>query len=146
MNTGTKIAIGIGALGLVGGLTYYFVFKKKDDLDSSKDSNEKKDDDSRSVFSEGFYDNDWIEGFTNTATGKGIGYLVPSPTKFKVGDKIKVTQDVGATIPEYSGNFNVMYIAGMKKLINGVLYDSIGTDAKYLGNTPKNGGTITLIK
>jgi hypothetical protein len=141
MKTGLKVAIGIGSLALVGGLTYYFVFRK-----STTGLGETVGGKSLDEFSERFYDNDWIDGFTNTGADKGIAYLVPSPTKFKIGDKIKVVQDAGATIPEYSGTFTVGIVSRNKKTINGVSYDSIGTDAKYLGNTPKNGGLITLIK
>lgn len=145
MNTGLKIAIGIGSVALIGGVTYYFMFRKpKTETPEPKD--ETKSSEGSDVFTERFYDNDWIEGFTNTAAEKGIGYLVPSPTKFKAGDKIKVVQDAGAKIPEYSGTFTIGAIARNKKTINGLFYDSIGTDAKYLGDTPLNGGTITLIK
>lgn len=141
MNTGTKIAIGAAAFLSVAGITYYFIFRKPKSGLSEPVGGRSLDE-----FTETFYDNDWIDGFTNTAADKGIGYLVPSPTKFKIGDKIKVVQDAGATIPEYSGTFTVGIISSNKKTINGVSYDSIGTDAKYLGNTPKNGGRITLIK
>lgn len=145
MKTGLKVAIGIGSLALVGGVTYYFIFRKpKTETPDAK--TETKDSAGSDVFSERFYDNDWIQGYTNTAAEKGIAYLVPSPTKFKIGDKIKVVQDAGAKIPEYSGTFNVGIVVRNKKTIDGVSYDSVGTDAKYLGDTPKNGGQITLIK
>lgn len=141
MNTGLKVAIGIGSLALVGGVTYYFMFRKPKSGLSETVGGRNLDE-----FSELFYDNDWIQGYTNTAAEKGIAYLVPSPTKFKIGDKIKVVQDAGAKIPEYSGTFNVGIVVRNKKTIDGVSYDSVGTDAKYLGDTPKNGGQITLIK
>jgi hypothetical protein len=94
---------------------------------------------------ETFYDNDWIEGFTNTGPGNGIAYLVPSATKFKRGDIIKVSQFEGALIPGYDGTWVVQNIVTAKKVINGIVYDSIGTDAPYLGSTPVNGGIITWI-
>lgn len=124
MNTGIKVAIGLGALGLVGGLTYYFVFRKPKSVSSLKEA-------------EIFYDNDWV------ADKKGIGFLVPTITKFEIGDTIKVKQYAGAKYSGYDGIWNVENITIGKKTIDGKVYDSIETNAPYLGDTPVNGGVIT---
>lgn len=91
----------------------------------------------RVKFFETYYDNDWV-------SGSEIGYLVPSPTKFKAGDIINVNQFPGALVPEYSGVFEVTRIVRSKKVINGVTYDAVQTTCPYIKNTPVNGGTITL--
>ena len=131
MNTGLKVAIGLGALGLVGGLTYYFVFRKP-----KSGSNELVDPSDYGKLEEIFYDNDWV------ADKKGIGFLVPTITKLQIGDTIKVKQYAGAKNEGYNGIWNIENITIGKKTINGKVYDSIETNAPYLGDTPVNGGRI----
>jgi hypothetical protein len=127
MTTGTKIAIGSAAFLVLGGLTYYFVFIKP-----------KSESAPEGVFSEIFYDNDWVDG------GE-IGFLVQSPTKFQFGDTVKVKQFKGASVPQYDGTWTVKNIVFGKKKINGITYDAVQTNAAYVKDTPVNGGTITKL-
>lgn len=125
MKTSVKIGIGIGSFIALGGLTYYFVFRKPKT-------------DSKEIFTERFYDNDWVDG------GE-IGFLVPNPTKFKVGDKVRVVQDAGYAVSNYNGDWTVKNIKKVYKTINGTIFDSVETNCPYVKDTPVNGGTITLI-
>lgn len=131
MKTGVKIAIGLGSLIALGGLTYYFVFRK-----STTGLQEAVGGENLDEFSERFVDNDWVDG------GE-IAFLVANPTKFKVGDKVKVVQDKGALVPQYNGTWRVKNIVSKKKILKGAVLDAIETNCPYIKDTPPNGGLIT---
>lgn len=88
-------------------------------------------------FEERFIDNDWVDG------GE-LAFLVPSATKFRVGNTVKVVQDEGAAIAAYDGIWKVKKIVRNKKQESGSFYDAIQTNCPYIGNTLPTPGTITL--
>lgn len=94
-------------------------------------------------FVERFYDNDWVDLLP---TGPSVGFLVPSSTKFQIGDTVYVSQDPGAFQPAYTGTWEVINIVENKKDINGISHDAVQTNCPYVTNTPVNGGTITWIQ
>lgn len=74
-----------------------------------------------------FYDN-----FFHTASKLGLVSLTQRHN-LKVGDQIVITQNAGATFPQYDGNATVDIVLDDFRIV---------TNQTFLGNTPVNGGSI----
>jgi len=73
-----------------------------------------------------------------------VAFLVPAyPTGFKVGALIRVKQNAGALVPAYDGVWTIKDLT--RVTVNGVIYDSVGTDCPVVSDTPVNGGIITNV-
>lgn len=77
------------------------------------------------------------DGGARSSDFEDTGYLnliFPEPHGLKVGEKIYIEQDAGATYPEYNGANTV------EKVYNDYI---IRTDKARRGSTPVEGGTVT---
>lgn len=89
-----------------------------------------------------FSDNGQATGLNTPANGGdgkdiggNLGFVLNSGHSFKVGDTVIITQDQGATYPQYDGETKVKMLIGDRIVI---------TEKGFLGNTPPEGGTIRL--
>jgi hypothetical protein len=74
-------------------------------------------------------------GGDGTDIGGNLGFVLNEGHSFKVGDKVTIKQDVGATFPSSDG----------ETVIIGLIGDRVVVTAKaFPGNTPPNPGTIQL--
>ena len=89
-------------------------------------------------YSAKFFDNFWRDAAPGSPNLGNVGFVFANPHNFKVGDRVSISQDSGAVFPEYDGTHTIVEANVRQGTLSPY---NIVTDAKFLGNTPPNGGT-----
>jgi len=74
----------------------------------------------------------------------GVGFIGEMEPPFKAGDTVKVVQDEGAKYSGYDGETVIGGVAQIKEGENTGKW-VVDVPFAFLGNTPVNAGTITLV-
>lgn len=92
-------------------------------------------------YSAKFFDNFWRDSPAGSPNLGALGFLFTEPHNFKVGDRVSISQDAGAVFPEYDGTHTIVDVNVRQGTLSPY---NIVTDARFLGNTPANGGTAKI--